>query len=209
MRVYDKLIQNSMPTTMKTSVQEHNNHTNEFFEDIIHADMHKICDLFLARLPEGIQILDVGVGPYQGGFYFKKLGYEVTAIDLSKELCKLGNQQLVQPVYPIGFDLINFKEKFEGIWACASLRHVPSIFLPGIIDNLEKALKSNGLLFTSFKCGEFEGDRNGRYFLDLNMDSAQLFFNTETLRVQSLWRSKDQSLGGEEAYWINILARKL
>ena len=56
----------------------------------------------------------------------------------------------------------------DGVWACASLLHVPYAQLPVIFRKVARALKAGGYLYASFKYGDFEGERNGRYFTDLD-----------------------------------------
>lgn len=51
---------------------------------------------------------------------------------------------------------VDFAPIFDGIWAAASLVHVPSYELEGILNKFKKALMSEGILYTSFKYGDFE-----------------------------------------------------
>jgi len=65
------------------------------------------------------------------------------------------------------FQDINFENQFDGVWACASLLHVPKDELVGVINRLKIAMLPKGILYISFKYGKFAGDRNGRFFTDL------------------------------------------
>jgi len=58
-------------------------------------------------------------------------------------------------------------DTYDGIWACASLLHVPKERLTELFCKLYNALKADGILYVSFKYGENEEIRNGRYFTDL------------------------------------------
>ena len=58
------------------------------------------------------------------------------------------------------------KEMYDGIWACASVLHVPKIELANILQKMCNAVKVGGIIYTSFKYGNFEGERSGRFFCD-------------------------------------------
>jgi hypothetical protein len=64
-------------------------------------------------------------------------------------------------------DLVAVGE-YDGIWACASLLHIPKAELKSVFTTLARALAAGGTLYCSFKYGEFEGVRDGRHFTDLN-----------------------------------------
>ena len=50
-------------------------------------------------------------------------------------------------------------EKYDGIWACASILHLPMNELKVVFGKMIKALKRDGIIYTSFKYGDFEGER--------------------------------------------------
>ena len=66
-------------------------------------------------------------------------------------------------------DFLDFyeKERYNGIWACSSILHLNSKELLRVLKNISAALKPDGIFYTSFKYGTFEGERNGRFFNDM------------------------------------------
>ena len=66
----------------------------------------------------------------------------------------------------MSFEDIEFKDNFDGIWACASVLHVPENNISTVLSKFTDALKNNGILYTSFKYGDKEQIRNGRFFAD-------------------------------------------
>ncbi len=96
-------------------------------------------------------------------------GYQVTAIDGSEACCRWAEDYIGQAVLCQTFDELGFLTRsFDGVWACASLLHVPYAKLTGkSLEKLSRALKPGGILYASFKYGDFEGERNDRYFTDL------------------------------------------
>ena len=106
------------------------------------------------------------------------------------------------------FQDIDFNEAFDGIWASASLLHVPSDELELVLSNLRNALKPNGFLYASFKKGDFEGMRNGRYFNDFDERSAKELFENAHFKIIGTWLTHDVRLGREDERWVNILVQK-
>lgn len=186
----------------------YNENAKAFFEGTVDADMSSNYTDFLAKLAKGSHILDVGCGSGRDAKKFKELGYEVTAIDGSEAMCALASEYINQPVEQLRFQEINFEGVFDGIWASASLLHVPSEELPDVLERLYRALKPQGVLYASFKYGEFEGDRNGRYFHDLKEEKAQELFTKAGVKVVNQWITGDVREGRGDEKWLNILCKK-
>ena len=82
--------------------------------------------------------------------------------------------------------------------------------LVGVLKKISEALKPDGILYTSFKYGDFEGIRGGRYFTDLTEESlAGLMAEVPSLQIVDIWITNDVRPGREEERWINILARRI
>jgi hypothetical protein len=71
------------------------------------------------------------------------------------------------------------------------------------------ALKPNGIIYTSFKYGTFEGERNGRYFTDFTEESfANFMQDIEGVLVEEQWITSDVRPGRGEEKWLNLILRK-
>lgn len=180
-----------------------------FFEGTVEADMSSNYTDFLAKLSKGSHILDAGCGSGRDSKNFKELGYKVTAIDASEAMCALAGEYINQPVEQMRFQDMNFQDEFNGIWASASLLHVLSEELPEVLKKLYRALKPQGILYASFKYGEFEGERNGRYFHDLKEDKAKVLFIQAGFKVVNQWITGDVREGRGDEKWLNILCEKI
>ena len=177
----------------------------EFFDGTVDADMSSHHDKFLKLMPENGCILDAGCGSGRDAKIFKDLGFEVTAIDGSLEMCKLASEFSGVNVKHMQFQEIDFSNEFDGIWASASLLHVPSNELDLVLRKLKNSLKKNGILYASFKYGDFEGERNGRYFNDLTENTAIEIFEKNEFEVIETWITHDARPGREDEKWTNIL----
>ena len=181
----------------------------EFFDGTVDADMSSHHDKFLALMPENGSILDAGCGSGRDAKIFKDRGFKITAIDGSAEMCRLASEFSGVDVKHMQFQEIEFENEFDGIWASASLLHVPSEELNTVLNNLKNSLKSNGILYASFKYGDFEGERNGRYFNDLTESAAIEIFKNNGFYVIETWITHDARPGREDEKWTNILLKKV
>ena len=184
----------------------YNKNAKNFFEGTVNTDMTEHYAAFMQKLPQKAHILDAGCGSGRDSLYFINQGYQVTAIDASEELCKLAEAYIGQPVLCLKFQDITFENTFDGIWACASLLHVPSLELEQVLSCLKRALKQGGLLYASFKYGDFEGRRNERYFHDLNEEQAERLFTGVGLSMEKMWITKDVRADHVDEMWLNITA---
>jgi SAM-dependent methyltransferase len=153
--------------------------------------------------------LDLGCGSGRDSKYFLDKGYSVTAVDGSAELCKLASAFIGRKVAQITFDKLDYDQMFDGVWACASLLHVPSVQLPSIFAKISRAIKPGGYLYASFKYGEFEGERNGRYFTDLTEDRlVHIISQHKELEIKEMAVSNDVREDRHDVKWINAIIRK-
>ena len=187
----------------------YNNNARRFTSDTLDVEFSDIQDRFLAELQPGDLILDFGCGSGRDSRYFLQKGYKVEACDGSEEMVKTATRNAGIPVKQMLFSELDEQEKYDGIFACASILHVPSTELPDIIGKMKKAVKKGGILYVSFKYGSFEGVRNGRYFTDLTEESLkQILDQVGGLDVISTGITGDARPGREDEKWLNVLLRR-
>jgi len=180
-----------------------------FYDNTRDVDFASVQQLFTDLLPQGAKILDFGCGSGRDTVYFLSQGYDVDAIDGSAELCRLASEAAGIPVRQMYFQDLDAVDEYDGIWACASILHVPKEELPQVFLKMQQALKKDGVIYTSFKYGDGEGVRNGRYFSDYTEDTARrMIEEIEGLQIEKMWLSSDRRPGREEEKWLNILLRK-
>ena len=118
------------------SIDYYNKYAAKVFEETVDQDMSEIRTEFLNLLEEGDTILDLGCGSGRDSLIFYELGYDVTAMDASEEMCKLAEIHTGLEVLNMTFEEMDFDSVFDGIWACASLLHVPEKELSAILKKI-------------------------------------------------------------------------
>lgn len=195
---------------MLDSIDYYNKYANLYFESTVELDMGDMLDKFIAFLPEGGEVLDLGCGSGRDSLYLIERGFGVTAVDGSRELCELASIHIGQDVLQMQFSELDFDEVFDGIWACASLLHTTPDEFEEIFGKVIKCLKPGGVLYMSFKHGEFSGFRNGRYFNDFkSKEMKDIISRLPELNLLEIWKSTDVRNENGDEVWLNVLVKKI
>ncbi|WP_373507595.1 class I SAM-dependent methyltransferase [Thiocapsa sp.] len=180
-----------------------------FFAGTVDVDMAPLYDRFLARVPPGGRILDAGCGSGRDALALRRLGYAVTAFEASPTLARLATAHCGLPVEVRRFLEIDWQDAFNGIWACASLLHVPMAELPEVFGRLGRALKPDGVLYASFKYGAGEREHGGRRFTDLDEEGlAALVKVVPGFAVLETWVTVDRREQREGERWLNAVVAR-
>lgn len=198
-----------MQRIMEKTVDYYNNNAISYFNSTIEADMSEAYDRFIKYMkPEGL-IIDVGAGSGRDIKYFMTAGFKVHGIDASEQLCRLSTDytgtiircQTIQSWEP--------HIKYDGIWANASLIHLPIEDVNGFIKRVPRILSDSGVIYLSLKEGLSEGkDEKGRYFNGLSADDINGIVSTvKELSIIENWISEDAMLRANTK-WRNIIIKK-
>ena len=166
--------------TIETATLAHyNDNADSFWEGTKDHDVTQNLEAFLAPFPEGktLDILDFGCGPGRDVKYFRSLGHRSVGLDGSEVFCRMARQYTQCPIIHQSFlNLALPKQAFDGIFANASLFHVPSQELTGVLIGLHEALRPGGILFSSDPRGNDEGWLGQRYghYMELNTGLSYL-----------------------------------
>jgi len=155
-------------------------------------------------LKPGAHILDLGCGGGRDSRHFMEKGFSVVPVDGSPEMCRAAEAYTGVPVRCVKFSELDYKEEFDGIWANASLLHVPKEEYGAVIKKVERAMKPDAVLYGSFKHGEGERDIEGRHFSFYNEGDLDGLTN---LRLIKYWISDDLRPDHPEK-WLCTLWRK-
>lgn len=193
-----------------STIDYYNRNYDTFVESTRDVDFSEIQNTFMDMLPNKAEILDFGCGSGRDTKCFLDQGYQVEAIDGSVELCRLASEYTGIEVRDMLFQELDVQEKYDGIWACASILHLSRTELFDVLERMSQALKKNGIIYTSFKYGDFEGLRNGRYFTDFTEETfAVLISGIPSLSVEKQWITGDSRTGRENEKWLNVILKKV
>ena len=180
-----------------------------FVEGTVSVDMHDAQMRFLRMLLPHAYILDFGCGSGRDAKAFLDQGHLVDAVDGPPELCSMASELIGKPLKQMLFDDLSVSNQYDGIWACASILHLPRRNLVDVLPKISNALKTDGVLYASFKYGSYEGMRDGRYFTDFTEESlGNLMDEVPSLLIVDTWITDDVRPEREER-WINTLARRI
>ena len=169
-------------------------------------DLGALYPRFERYLPAGARILDAGCGSGRDSLYFKQRGYQVSAFDACPAFVAHARDVLGLEAVCARFENWQSAVTFQGIWACASLLHLRPEQLPHVLQRLAACLDAGGVFYASFKYGDFAGERDGRWFSDLDLAALeQLTPHVPLLEVLEHWRSADLL---QRQDWLNLLWRK-
>ena len=196
-------------TDIDKTLKYYNKNAQSFASGTVSVKFTEVQDKFLEKLNLDAYILDFGCGAGRDTKYFLSRGYQIDAIDGSEQLCRIASKYTGIKVRQMLFQELDEKEKYDGIWACASILHLPKKQLREVLKNMYAALKSKGWIYTSFKYGKFEGERNGRYFTDFTTDTFKEFIHDmHGLKIEEHWITGDVRPGRGEEKWLNLLLQK-
>ena len=158
-----------------------------------------------------LRLLDFGCGPGRDLVALKAMGHDVTGLDGTEQFVAMARQLSGCTVLHQNFLALDLGEqRFDGVFANASLFHVPRAEMARVLGELFTALSPGGVLFCS-NPRAFDEDREGfngeRYGSYLTVDSwleriAELGFVVERHYL------RPAGLQPSEQPWVAIVARK-
>jgi SAM-dependent methyltransferase len=190
------------------SIVYYNENSDAFIANTADVDMGKLYEPFLEHVPTGGRILDLGCGSGRDSKFFSNQFYDVVAIDASAKMVEATRSIVDADVLQLRFDEMDFADEFDGIWACASLLHIPEAELKNILEKCLQALRPPGSMFVSFKYGSTQRTKGGRLFTDLN--EGKLMALLDTLKyglVVSHWVTPDARPDRPDEKWLNAVIR--
>ena len=182
----------------------------QYAAETFSSDMSEQYQRFLPLLREQAKILDVGSGSGRDACYFRKQGYQVTALEPSKNLCKEIVEVFSGEV--VCSDIQNYQpdKRFDGIWACASLLPLQEKEVLSFFEKIDLYLNDEGIVYLSGKNGISTGKAaDGRYFLEFTEElTEKILAVNERVRMEQLWYTGD--VNGREGFrWMNVIFRMI
>lgn len=194
---------------MSDSLSYYNANADSFFDSTIEADVSDLRYRFLAYHSSDAHILDLGCGSGRDVKAFLDMGYKVDALDGSEELCKKASEYTGIQVKCSDYESLDAVDKYDGVWACASLLHVRYDALSSVFKKIRTALKTGGILYMSFKIGDRDELRDGRYFTDMNDERFDaLNISDLGFDLMDKWETTDVR-PERDIRWFNVIVKKV
>ena len=191
------------------TIDYYNQNAARFTAETVQVNFESTQKRFAGKLPAGAAILDFGCGSGRDTKCFLSQGYQVDAVDGSAELCRLAGEYTGVNVKNMFFHELAEVERYDGIWACSSILHLPPEELADVMRKMVTALKHNGIIYASFKYGTFAGERNGRYFTDMTEDTFAYFIKQiKNVKIEEQWITSDVRPEWSDEKWLNLILRK-
>ena len=167
-------------------------------------------DGFLDRLPAGAEILELGCGGGRDAAHMIARGFAVDPTDGVAEIAAQAAARIRRPVRVMRFGELAAVDRYDAIWASASLLHAPRGDLPDVLARIHRALKPGGQHFASYKGGGREGrDRFGRYFNYFAREELESVYRDA---ASGDWLDLTEGLGGGydgvPGPWVQITVRR-
>lgn len=166
-----------------------------------------LLEAFIAALPVGGTVLDLGCGPGASAAQMAKSGLQVHAFDPVAEMIAIARQHKGVMARQASFEDISGDDIYDGVWANFSLLHAKREDVPRYLENIIKTLKPGGRLHVAVKSGiGSKRDRIGRlytYFTDAELTEM---LNTAGFTVTDRASGRGKGLDGSEADWISLAA---
>ena len=189
------------------TIQYYNRNAAAFVQRTVGASMSEPLDAFASMLPPRARVLDWGCGSGRDSLALRALGFEVTSVDASPAMAEEALAATGTVVRVEQFADLREEAAYDGIWACSSLLHVRPDALPDVLRRAHTALVPGGVLYCSFKYGSFAGERDGRWFTDLDEDALARLLELR-FDVARMWQSVDVRQGRGDVRWLNCLATR-
>jgi predicted TPR repeat methyltransferase len=171
-------------------------------EGLMAGDLRRFAEL----LPAGGAVLEAGCGWGRDAKALHAAGFQVTAFDGSAEMVRLAREHTGLQVEQMRFQEMAWEGAFDGVWACASLLHVPLAELDEVLARVVAALKPDGVFYASFKHGAGERERDGRRFTDMTGETLRPRLERAGLEPVDLWISPDERPHAVPGEWVSALS---
>jgi len=173
-------------------------------------DVSQNINAFLSVLPKSkiLDILEFGCGPGRDLCVFKSMGHRVTGLDGCEKFCKMAIEQSGCKILNQQFLKLNLKDNsYDGIFANASLFHVPSQELKRVLRELHSSLRKNGILFSSNPRGIQEGWHGKRFVHYMEFETSKRFLKNSGFKILDHYYRPEGKPRNEQP-WLAIVSQR-
>jgi SAM-dependent methyltransferase len=203
--------QSDLQQITAVTLEHYNRHADSFWQGTRTHDVSQNIAALLKYIEAQppFAILDFGCGPGRDLKTFIELGHAPVGLDGSEEFAQMARAHAGCEVWRQDFLQLDLPaERFDGIFANASLFHVPGSELPRVLAQLHASLKPRGVLFSSNPRGDNqEGWQHGRYGAYHDFEHWQRFMqDAGFVELEHYYRPA--GLPREQQPWLASVWRK-
>lgn len=171
------------------------------------------ADQFLSTTKPGGLILDLGCGAGRDMAWFESQGATAVGSDLSAGMLAQARLQAHGSLVQADMRRLPFQTgRFQGVWCCAALLHLPKVDAPRALAEVHRILAPESTLFLAVQEGIGEGwERTTRYDKPIERFFAR--YRAEemtTLLVDSGFAIRDHTASSAESrHWLNFMVTAL
>ena len=195
----------------KKTLWHYNKNALSFWQGTKDHDVTQNYHAFLSRCKqeEMLDILDLGCGPGRDVYYFKSQGHLPVGLDGSQAFCEMARQYTGCKILCQEFLQLELPPlAFDGVFANASLFHVPKQELARVLADLHACLRPGGILFSSNPRGNTEGWSNGRYGNFMEFEEASVMLKEARFEILSHYY-RPHGLPNNKQPWLAIVCQSL
>lgn len=165
------------------------------------------CDRFMHCLAAPAKILEVGCGPGRDALMLREAGYQVVGLDPTWAMLQFAKQAEVALVAGDARSLPIAAASMQGVWAQASLLHLPHLEFSLALSEIARVLQPHGVCYLSLKIGEGEQlQADGRFFAYHQPELVAKALAGVGLRMLEQWNVDDSRPNSPP--WVKTIARK-
>ncbi|MDW3224571.1 MAG: class I SAM-dependent methyltransferase [Paracoccaceae bacterium] len=177
----------------------------DMLKDVVAKD--PLLAAFIADIPKGGTVLDLGCGPGDFAAEMARAGLVVTAYDPVPEMVEMAAAHAGVTARQASFDDLNAENEYDGIWANFSLLHAAREDMPRHLTQIATALNPGGRFHIALKSGEgSKRDRVGRFYTYYTDSELTGLLEDAGFAVTYRATGSGKGLDGQEAPWICLSA---
>ena len=194
----------------RLTINHYESNAESFWQGTRDHDVSQNINAFLQAMPtdKALDILDFGCGPGRDLAIFKQLGHRPIGLDGSAAFCAMAQEYSACAVLHQQFLNLDLQVgSFDGIFANASMFHIPSKELPGVLAACHRALKPQGVLFMSNPRGNAEGWQGDRYGHYIEFEVSRLHLEQAGFSILDHYY-RPEGKPREEQHWLAMVSQR-
>lgn len=192
------------------TIGHYERHAREFRDGTMDHDVSQNIEALLAAIgrPGAHKILDFGCGPGRDLLTFRSLGHDPIGLDGCEQFVEMARSHSQVEVWHQDFLALSLPDDtFDGVFANASLFHVPGTALPAVLCQLQRTLKPGGVLVCSNPRGHDEGWRGERYGCYMQLEGWQGLLEDAGFELMDHYY-RPSGLPRHDQAWLVMVLRK-